>query len=329
VTRVVFDKTGTLTTGELRLEEPAALGSLAEGERTVLWNMASRSAHPKSLALVRALEELKLRGPFLDGLAVRELPGRGLELRSEGRVYRLGAPAFVVGVSAGQQVRRRGHSGSSEGAGAQVDDVAFGVDGELLREFRTLEDPRPDAVQEVGELVEDGYRVDILSGDSQERVEALARQVGLGPDHVFAEHAPGEKAAWVRARDRQDILFLGDGLNDGPVVSAAYASGTPAIDRPFLAARSDFYLVSAGIAPVRAALLGARRLRQVLLSSLAVALAYNVLTVGLATAGRMTPLVCAVLMPLSSISTILAVLVSLSRASWQKAPRLRTVHPWK
>jgi Cu2+-exporting ATPase len=109
--------------------------------------------------------------------------------------------------------------------------------------------------------------------------------------------------------------MLGDGINDSLAVAEAHCSGTPAVDRPFLAARSDFYLVTAGLGPVRLALESAHRLEKVVRRILAGALAYNVIAVGLAYAGLMSPLLCAVFMPLSSLSIILATTSSLGDRS--------------
>jgi Cu2+-exporting ATPase len=311
VSRVVFDKTGTLTTGRLRVADPRALASLSREHQVVLFNLATRSAHPKSAAVVRALDALGVAQGFREDVIVREETGRGVELTLEGWTYRLGAPAWVA-----------------DGA-PDLDDVVFGVDGEALASIATVEDLRPDAAREVRALAAQGYEVAILSGDAQARVDALADQVSIARDHAFGDHGPREKAAWLCANDRENTLVIGDGINDGPAISQAYCSGTPAIDRPFLAARSDFYLVGAGIAPVRIALEAARRLRRVVVLSLGVALAYNALTIALAYAGLMTPLLCAVLMPTSSITTILAVILSLSGESWHAAPRLETVPKWK
>lgn len=309
VSRVVFDKTGTLTTGKLRVADPAALAALAELDRVALLNLATRSAHPKSVAIARALD---LHDGFREDLVVREETGRGVELELEGHTYRLGAPAWVL-----------------SDAEAESDDVVFGVDGRLLASIATVEDLRPDAAREVRELRAQGYQLAILSGDAQARVDALAAKVAIPADAAFGDHGPREKAAWLCARDREDTLVIGDGINDGPAIAQAWCSGTPAIDRPFLAARSDFYLVGAGIAPVRKALEAARRLRRVVVLSLGVALAYNVVTIALAYAGLMTPLLCAVLMPTSSITTILFVIASLSGDAWHAAPRLETVPKWK
>jgi Cu2+-exporting ATPase len=88
-------------------------------------------------------------------------------------------------------------------------------------------------------------------------------------------------------------------------------SGTPAIDRPFMASRSDFYFTTPGLRCIRLALAAARKLRAVRRRNLAIALAYNVLSVALAYAGLLSPLVCAVLMPVSSVTTILATTLAL------------------
>ncbi len=293
VRRVVFDKTGTLTTGALVLASPEALDALSPGQRAVLYDLVARSAHPKSGALRDALSA---RGATLDPEArVVEVPGRGLELVRDGRRWRVGAPSWAVEapVDAGS-------------------DLALGVDGTPVAAFRTAEQLRPDARREVRALEADGYEVWLLSGDAQARVEDAARACGVPVARAVGERSPRDKARFLDEIDRGDTLFVGDGVNDALALDHAHVGGTPAVDRPFVPARADFFFVTPGLAPIRLALRSARRLAQVLRADLAIALAYNALTVGLALAGRMSPLACAVLMPLSSVTTIGATVASLS-----------------
>ncbi|MDI1475944.1 heavy metal translocating P-type ATPase metal-binding domain-containing protein [Polyangium sp. y55x31] len=290
VRTVVFDKTGTLTTGKLRIEDTAPAAVLSPEEKRLLKNLAARSTHPKSAALAQALGT----DQFVAELDAREVTGRGVEAEYEGHLYRLGASAWI-------------DPAAPEGDA----DVAFGVDGRVLAAFHTVEDLRPDAPAEIRALRAMGYDVGILSGDLDERALRVAAACGIAPEKTVGGKSAEAKAQWVREHDRGDLLFLGDGINDALVATEATVSGTPAIDRPFLAARTDFYFVTPGLAPVRLALASAQRLRRVLGITLSVALAYNVVTVGLSCAGFMTPLLCAVLMPLSSLSTILAVLILL------------------
>jgi Cu2+-exporting ATPase len=282
ITKVVFDKTGTLTTGALELDDPSTLDRLTPAERTTLYNLVARSGHPKSQAIARALE--KKGALFVHGLDVVEEPGKGL----------------VHGTCA---VR------ASEG------DVAFVVDGAPRATFRLRERLRPDARREVESLERAGYEVWILSGDDQKNVEALADRAAVPRARALGGKSPEAKLAFVREHDRGDTLVVGDGLNDSLAVERATCSGTPAIDRPFLPARSDFYFTTPGLRPIGLALRAARALEEVTRRNLAVALAYNVVAVGLAYAGLLSPLVCAVIMPVSSITVVTCTSLSLSPRS--------------
>jgi Cu2+-exporting ATPase len=279
IRRVVFDKTGTLTTGALELVDGLAL-PLAE--RSILYNLVARSGHPKSQAIARALEAAG--ATFTPGLEVVEETGRGLLLRQGGVTYAVRGDAFLV------------------------DDV-------LLARFRFRETLRRDARDEVASLRRAGYQVWILSGDEQARVDALADRVSIPREHALGGWSPEAKRAFVRGIDKGDTLVVGDGLNDSLAVEEATCSGTPAIDRPFLPARTDFYFTTPGLRPIGLALRAARALERVTRNNLAVALAYNLVAVTLAYAGLLSPLVCAVLMPVSSITVVAWTVLSLSPRS--------------
>lgn len=301
VTRVVFDKTGTLTTGDLAIVDTLALDELPVTERRILYNLAARSTHPKSVAIARHLRA----GCFDDGMTVHETAGAGLETTVAGDLYRLGAVRFARAVDDAPEsgVERRGQ------------DVLFTKNGQTLASFCFRETLRNDAQQEVAALRNDGYDVWILSGDATARAKSTAARVGIAADHAVGDASPEAKAEWLDATDHEDTMMIGDGLNDGLAVERAFVSATPAIDRPFMPARTDFYFTTAGLRPVRLSLKASRALRRVTRTNLCFAVAYNVVTVGLAFAGVMTPLLCAVVMPLSSLSIVGATIASLSSRS--------------
>lgn len=290
IDRVVFDKTGTLTTGALVVADPAPLARLGRRERDIAYALAVRSSHPKSRAVAEALTMLDGGATFTAQDTVREIPGKGLETVVADRRYRLGAPSWAA----------RLRDASSPG------DVVFSCDGKVLASVVTDEQLRPGAPDEVSALVREGYDAYVLSGDAPEATKAIAASCGLDESHAFGAQSPEGKAAWLRDLGPGKTLFVGDGINDSLVAEEAYCAGTPAIDRPFMAARCDFYFVSPGLRPVRAALRMANRLAGVVRMNLAIAVFYNTITVSLAVAGLMTPLLCAVLMPVSSLCTVLA-----------------------
>jgi Cu2+-exporting ATPase len=280
VRRVVFDKTGTLTSGQLRLADAGAVTGLPAEEREVLYNLAARSSHPKAAAIKAAIPAESRR--FDAGATVVEVAGVGLELVTPQAVYRLGAP-------------------TERGPDA---DVTFERDARVLASFKTLEELRPDAASEVRALTADGLEIWMATGDSEPRARAVAASCYIPEARVLAAQSPEQKAALIHQVDRGDTLMIGDGVNDGPAVQAAHCSGTPAAGRAFLASRADFYLLSSGLGPVRTGLAAAHALRRTLRRNLGWAALYNVGALGLAYAGLMTPLLCAVLMPLSSLVSI-------------------------
>ncbi|HVJ89105.1 MAG TPA: HAD family hydrolase [Labilithrix sp.] len=314
VTRIVFDKTGTLTTGHLVVVNGDVLEQLDDKDRARLFTLAVRSSHPKSRAIVRTLErDATLAFEEAD---VRELPGKGLELHDDGHVFRLGASAWAIAPSPTP------HLEDTRSA-----NVLFTRDGHVLASIAIGEELRVGAADEIRELMAAGYETFILSGDEPEVTRAMARACGVAEDHAFGGRSPEGKAEWLRSHGTAKTLFVGDGLNDSLVAEEAYCAGTPAIDRPFMASRSDFYFITPGLRPIREALATSRRLARVVKNNLLLALFYNALTVALALAGYMTPLLCAVLMPVSSLSTVLATTAQLSlrrdhhaqtgRSSWK------------
>ena len=292
VRRVAFDKTGTLTTGRLELEDASSLDAMSAMDRAALGELVARSAHPKSEAVRRALgDAITIR----DDVTVDELAGRGLTATIDGHAYRLGAPEWAAPGASG--------------------DLVLARDGSMVLALRTREVLRTDAAREVGALESEGYEVSILSGDASDRTRAVAARLGLADTEVQAECSPEDKAHWIDAHV-EPTLFVGDGINDGLAADRAALSGTPAIDRPFLPSRTDFFFVTAGLAPIRALLDGGRALRRVAKRNLAFAIAYNALVVTLAVAGLMRPWLAAIAMPASSLIVITATTWSLRESRW-------------
>lgn len=282
VRKVLFDKTGTVTHGGLRaaaLQEPDA------EHLPLLSTMAASSNHPASQAVLAAL------GPtaaFDAGLSVEEVPGQGMVARRGGVEFRLGGPRFC-GVAPSPHALR---------------ECVLAADGQAKARYLLEEDFRDGAAAEIQALLARGLEVRLLSGDRKDRVQLAAASLGLPAAAAEGELSPQQKAERVRALDRSDTLMLGDGLNDAPAFAEAWCAGTPALDRPVLPHRADFFFRSANAGAVTAALDLAARYRQTVRANLLLALLYNGATLTLGVLDMVTPLSCAVLMPLSSLALI-------------------------
>ena len=98
--------------------------------------------------------------------------------------------------------------------------------------------------------------------------------------------------------------MLGDGANDSLAFDRALCRGTPVIHRGVLEGKADFYYLGRGIGGIRALLETNDVRRRTHMVILLFSIAYNLLAVGLAVAGRMSPLLAAILMPVNSLLTL-------------------------
>jgi len=284
VRKVLFDKTGTLTLGRLTLVDEGALDHLSEELRDALYDMVARSNHPVSRAIARALEKRSAR--YSAEANVHEVPGQGLELRRDGKVYRLGRADWAA------------TGGAYEAASSAA--TVLSVDGIAAATFRTRETVRSDARREIEALRATGLSIWLVSGDSRAKVLAMAEELGIEPENVRAQMSPDAKAELVESLDREDTLFVGDGVNDSLAFSRAFVAGTPAVDRPVLPSRSDFFLLGEGIGAIRQAIELSKHLQRTVRRLIGIALAYNLLAISASMAGWMTPLRAAIAMPASS-----------------------------
>ncbi len=325
---VVFDKTGTLTTGALTLADTHASPWLDnhaspsldthasplrdDGESAIAYAMAVASTHPRAEALRRAWSgHMQARAD----LEVEEVVGAGLQAVVREHTYRLGAAAFAApSVDA------------PEGA------LVFSRDGQVLITFTFEEQLRDDAAAEVAALVVDGLHgrakpVFVLSGDTPERAIRMGALVGIDAERCVGGARPEDKAAWIDGQAPARILFVGDGLNDALAAETAYLSGTPAIDRPFLPARTDFHFTSietergrSGLRAIRTLLEVGQRLRRVTRRNVVFALLYNAVAIAWAASGQLHPWMAAVLMPISSLVVIGGALGAFPLSAAQTAP---------
>ena len=317
IRKVVFDKTGTLTLETPALANPEALAALDPDALAALAALVRDNPHPVSQCLHEHLlsaasESVTYYVTLSESpTPITEEPGFGVTLSYDGKLWSLGRPGWC-GRPGGECHVLRDTFGL-----APEHDTEFAGDGVVLARFRFQDAVRPDAPAEVAALRARGLETYILSGDRREKVAAMAAALGVPAAHGCAEATPEGKKRWLRRLDLHDTLMLGDGANDSLAFDAAFARGTPVVHRGVLEGKSDFYYLGRGLAGLRRLfeVNDARRLTQAWL--LVFSVVYNVVAVGLAAAGHMSPLLAAILMPASSLLTLAIVAVGMKR--WLRA----------
>lgn len=290
VRKIVFDKTGTLTLEAISLRNPKALRQLTARDRSALLALVNDSPHPVSGCLREHLLADRVQ-PVPLAQQPRETVGFGVELEFDGTTYRLGRPEWSAQMMAGEGIDHAG-------------DCVFSRNGEALARFSFGEEARGDAGEEIAALQDRGCEVYILSGDRRAKVEAMANRLGLPQGRCLSELSPQEKAEWIATADDHDTLYLGDGANDSLAFDKAWCTGTPAVDRGLLERKAGFYFLGRGLSGVRALLEISRRRTATAHRVVAFAISYNVIAIALCLAGRMNPLMAAILMPASSLISL-------------------------
>jgi heavy metal translocating P-type ATPase len=209
----IFDKTGTLTYGRPQVTEilpgpgftrDAVLASVASLERY--------SRHPLAAAIVDAATKAAL--PLKEATEVSEAPGEGLRGVADGVAVQVTSRQRATLVSPGAAALLPPHADGLEC-------VAL-VDGRYAAMFRFRDEPREEGRSFVRHLTpRHGFeRVLLVSGDRESEVRYLAEEVGI--EEVHANQSPEQKLAMVEEETRRaSTLFMGDGINDAPALTAA------------------------------------------------------------------------------------------------------------
>ncbi|HUF26992.1 MAG TPA: heavy metal translocating P-type ATPase [Gemmatimonadaceae bacterium] len=215
---VVFDKTGTLTLGEHRVVDLATADGLEPDEalrRAAA--MESDSEHPIARAIVASAEERGLRVP--PATDFEYMPGRGVRATVEGRRLSAGGPNLLAasGAETSSELRAFAEQAAARGQGA----IYLMDDGRVVAAFAVADAVRPESLEAIRRLHEEGIEVVMLTGDSRAVADAVARELGI--DTVFAEVLPEQKVERIRELQAQGkkVAMVGDGVNDAPALVTA------------------------------------------------------------------------------------------------------------
>ena len=271
---VLFDKTGTLTEGKPRVVETI----LAAGSESQMlaYAMAAeqRSEHPFAAALMAHARAKGAQPAAVDSFEA--FPGRGVLIRSEGRVVRAGSLAWLRGE--GCEIASGVHD-SLRGA-ASILGVA--VDKRFLGAFVLADSLRPSAAEAVRRLIAMGLEVVLVSGDRNEVAYRVAEQAGIG--RVFAEVLPEEKAQIVERlqREGKKVAMVGEGFNDAPALSMADIGIALASGTDIAIEAADMTVMNPDLTALASAIRLSQRIRRVIRENLFWAFAYNVVLIPVA-----------------------------------------------
>ncbi len=293
-----FDKTGTLTTGKLSVSDEID----SEKYLSLVRRLARASArHPVSLALdvfASSIEEAPL-GSY------RHVGGKGVEgYTVDGRTISLGSYRWFIE----RQIFIPEHIGAAldRWLSHTMTVSLLEIDKRTVCAFALSDSLHPHSQKVISALKSLRKEILILSGDAQPVVNAIGHSLGIENSVIRGDLYPWQKRDVLRGELSQTV-YVGDGLNDAQAMQAAGVGIALKGGIESALEAADIYIATGdGIEGFYRTLRGAQKLKGIIYRNLTFSLLYNVIGATLAIAGYVTPLLAAILMPLSSLIVILS-----------------------
>lgn len=296
---VVFDKTGTLTAPSQA--KVSFLGEeLSQESKSIIKGLVSQSTHALSNRINAWMENVipeKL-------VNVEEVQGQGLRAVYKGQEVKLGSASFV------------GASGQNLPEGGNL--VFFSVEGNVLGYFFIQSGLRKN-IDQVLKNLESERTVHLLSGDQDHERDHLKRLFGDEVKLNFNQ-SPKDKLRYLSALndDGATTLMVGDGLNDAGALQESHV-GIAVTDKVSnFSPASDAIMDASVMDKLPAFLEFAKTSRKIIKASFGLSFTYNTIGVFFAVQGLVSPVFCAILMPISSISVVVFTTLSTNYIAYKK-----------
>ncbi len=278
---IVFDKTGTITHGA---DEVKFVGSIDDVDLNVVKQLTASSTHPMSNLITRSIRATA-------NIALtdfRELPGKGIEGEAGGKLYKVGSPAFTE------------FQGTIPDLASKV---FVSVDGKVCGYFSMETSLRKEIKGLVARLRE--KCVALLSGDQS---ADEARMKTIFPAHVklLFDQSPHDKLAYISSlqREGKKLMMIGDGLNDSGALKQSDVGVAVTDDTGVFTPACDGILFGSKMGKLDRFLELSRTATLILKIGFGISFFYNIIALSFAVTGYLTPIVAAILMPISSISVV-------------------------
>ena len=283
---IVFDKTGTLSLqGESSLH---FVGSeISAYQQQLIRSMANQSNHPLSKAIVDYL-------PFQKTLSVKnyvEEKGKGSSAVVNGEHIKLGSVEFVTGV-------KNFHPGDGS-------KVYISINMDILGCY-VIKTKYRDGIEHVISSLKPHYKLALISGDNDSEEQKLRELFGHEPEILFNKH-PQQKLDYIKQLQASGhkVIMLGDGLNDAGALQQSNVGIAITDDVNNFSPGCDAILDGRQFSKLKLMLDYCKKEKRIIYGSFTISILYNIVGNYYAVQGELSPVIAAILMPVSTISIVL------------------------
>ncbi|AEL28622.1 heavy metal translocating P-type ATPase [Cyclobacterium marinum] len=308
---LVFDKTGTLTAPS-KAKVNYQGENLTEESKRMIKALVNYSVHPLSNSINQWIGNID---PVILN-DVEEIPGKGLQAKYKSKTISLGSALFL-GV------------GSIDNASMKGNEVHLVIDGMHWGVFRIASSVR-DGVEKMVPDLANSFEVHLLSGDHNHEEQYLNKVLGEKVSMHF-QQSPKSKLAHIRnMQDKgKHVLMVGDGLNDAGALKASEVGVAVTDNISHFSPASDAILDGEKLSYLPQYLDFAKTGRKIIKASFGLSFTYNAVGIFFAVQGLVSPVLCAVLMPASSISVVLFTTIATNFEAYRKGLNDKEMILWK
>ena len=295
-TKLVVDKTGTITNGKLSIVKAQIFDDNIH-KLDLLYSLLDSSTHPISISIKDYLKNHYKNLSLKNLNNVKTLQAKGLKA-----IYKnLQDKEFEI---FGGNQKLMEEFGIKYKFDSQNSVYIFAINKKVIATFELKDEIKDFAKEFVSNSLKNNIDVIMLTGDNQNVANYVAKEVGIKT--VVANINPIQKAKYINKLKEEGhiVVMAGDGVNDSVALSSANVSIAMGNGADISIAVSDIVLLNNSLESLNQAFIISRKTYKFIKQNLAISLIYNLVTIPLAMAGFVMPLVAALSMSLSSLIVV-------------------------
>ncbi len=284
---IVFDKTGTLMINDIKSIVYAG-DSLSEKEKAMVHQLTQNSIHPQSIAISR-------NTPTQKSLKVdlfEETIGMGIKGNISGNSIKIGSTAFL-------------NANNVSAIDNNINGTWLCINNEVKGQFIVKRNLRK-GLKNMFRRLKNKYHLHLLSGDNDTQKDDFDGLIR--PENLVFNQSPSDKLDYVSSLKnlQKNVLMVGDGLNDAGALLESQVGMAVTDETNQFSPACDVIIEGDKLKSLPNILAFCKRQKWIVYAGFVISIAYNIIGLSFALQGLLSPIIAAILMPLSSITVVLA-----------------------